>query len=164
MAVGLDDFVYALDQGGENVSVYDPLSLESIGFLTLEVPSTAISVNAFGEIFAADNNGFINHFDASGALITQFDTTFPGLIDIDLTPAEMLVSNNVGDVVLVDNEFTNPVHFSTGGSASFVSFTEAPGSAAGDLRVRIINDDPSEISAPCIRHHPCRVAVGRFPN
>lgn len=163
VTVGLDDLVYALDKDGQDVSVYDPDTLQSVGFLTLDVASSAISVNAFGEIFTADANGFINHFDANGGLISQFDTTFPGLIDIDLTPAEMLVSNNVGDVVLVDNQFANPVSFSTGGSAGFVSFTEAPGSAAGDLRVRIINTDPSEISVPDFVTIPAGSQSVEFP-
>ena len=149
MNVGLDELLYALDQDGQTVSVFDPATLELQRFLLLEEESTSIAVDAFGNIFGTTAAGLVYQADSTGVVTNQLATGTAGLIDIDLSlSGDILVSSSAGQVVVTDVSLLDTLEFTAGVGTAFVSFGSAPGRSTGDLTVQIANSDTSEISAP----------------
>ena len=71
LTLGLDGNVYAL--GGLTVFEFDPNTMAQVRTISLSAGADlrAIAVDSNGDIFAADYNHFIFHFDASGTLINS---------------------------------------------------------------------------------------------
>lgn len=148
VTIGLDDNLYALDEAGEIVTVFDPDTLVIDRFLSLDVPANAIGVDSFGQIFGATSSGRIYQYDANGTVLNQLTTGVSNMIDLDIAlSGEIIIGTDDGTVVISNSLLGGHTEFSAGATTAFVAFAAAPGSATGDLPVRIVNDDPSEISA-----------------
>jgi len=98
VSVGLDGEVYGIESG--QIDVFDPNTLALLR--TVTVPSSpdprGLAVDASGDIFTSDWNGYVYYFDASGNLVDSLNTTplvggvgINNLTNIDVSAAGNLV-------------------------------------------------------------------------
>ena len=98
VSVGLDGEVYGIESG--QIDVFDPNTLALLR--TVTVPSSTdprgLAVDASGDIFTSDWNGYVYYFDASGNLVDSLNTTplvggvgINNLTNIDVSAAGNLV-------------------------------------------------------------------------
>jgi hypothetical protein len=119
VSVGLDGNVYGIESA--QIDVYDPISLDLLR--TLTVPSSpdprGVAVDASGDIFTSDWNGYVYHFDASGNLINSLNTTplvgglgINNLTNIGVSATgNLAITGDSGYVIYTDESFTSPTVF-----------------------------------------------------
>ncbi len=107
LSVGLDGKLYVLrSSAGFFVDVYDPVSLQLLRTVTLQMPPAqgvlstnfiSLAVDASGSIYAVDPYGYVCHFDAGGTLLQSATLPQNGSaadIKIDPTGGRILISVN----------------------------------------------------------------------
>jgi len=147
--VGLDGMLYALDVNGSEVGIFNPNTLAVVKFITLAVPSRAITVAADGTIYGAADNGDIVQYSATGSVIRTFNSGLGVLNDIDLNnTGKILLSNTIGEYATTDTLLAVIDLFNSSPSNAFVSFGESAVVSTADLIVTITNPDPTELSVP----------------
>jgi hypothetical protein len=132
LTVGLDGNVYAL-AGPSQIDVYDPntLSLLRTVRASASPDPRGVAVDANGDIFTSDWNGYVYHFDASGGLVGSLDTNplnigLPGainnLINLDVaSDGRLIVGTRFGDLIQTTEAFDQPNAFHISNDAVFVS-------------------------------------------
>jgi PKD repeat protein len=121
--VGLDGKVYGLLSGGA-VFVYDPVSMAAIRNFPLQASNDyrGLAVNAAGDIFTANWNNSVSHFNGSGVFLGTLNLTGPGdgtafgnPMDIDVAPdgSTLAVGTRTGQVVQMTSAFANVRYFRT---------------------------------------------------
>ena len=113
LTIGLDCVLYALRTDEETLDRFDPLTMGSLGSVTLANDVRAIAVAADGRIFAASWDGNLYHFDSSGAQVDSVASGTNNLTDINL--------NSTGDLV-VGGRFES-VRFTTTALDSITGFS-----------------------------------------
>lgn len=140
LTIGLDGMLYALSPGGSPggrvISIYDPVTFESVGSIDLTeifgwTEHRSLAVDSSGDIFIADWDGEIHHVSKDGVLI---DTISPSchwigsdihceFDDIDISEyGEIALGTRFGEIVTTDVSFSHTAVFEVGSSNAFVEF------------------------------------------
>jgi hypothetical protein len=128
VAVGRDGLVYAqfpgTSPGGNQVDVYDPVTMAFLRRINLNINLRAIAVDANGDLFAvANNDGNVYHFDTLGNLLAAVPTPSGGYSDIDIDGSGRLVFVSNGTVVLSDRTLASFATLNVGTTSPAAQFT-----------------------------------------
>jgi len=102
--VGLDGEVYGIESG--RIDVYDPSTLSLLR--TVNVASSSpdprgVAVDAAGDIFTSDWNGYVYQFDANGTLLGSLNTHGGNLTNIQVSSTgQLVIGSRFGDVIQSD--------------------------------------------------------------
>lgn len=135
LSVGLDGLVYGLSNA--TIHAYNPSTM-ALQF-TVALPSSingssqvyrAITVDASGDIFAASWQKRLFHFNSAGVVqnsVTLNNPPYGGLLgelnDIDVSSdGTLVIGGYYGDVVQMNDNFTNITYFEANTSGVFVAF------------------------------------------
>lgn len=98
LTVGLDGFIYLLNSGS-TISKHQSADLAPLGEVNLgNIDVRGIAVSATGEIFAAQWNGSVSHYDPEGNLLNSLPLG-NNLIDIELRLNGDLFASNWGEQI-----------------------------------------------------------------
>jgi len=139
LTVGLDGLLYSLESS--SLYKYDPSTFLLLDIISLSGDNRSVAVDENGEIFIAQWDGDILHYDSTGSLLNSTNVLCNGLSfgprscsfnDIDISSTgELALSARFGEIILTDTALTDILEFNIGlpvnrGSA-FVEFTTESG-------------------------------------
>jgi hypothetical protein len=110
--------------GLPGVDVFDPQTMNLIRSVQLAADSRAVAVDPGGDMFVADWDGKIYHYNATGTLLGTRDLGFGNIDDIDISPTgQLVIGGRFGDVILTDTSLSSQTSFKASGTPVFVAFT-----------------------------------------
>ncbi len=150
VTVGLDGFLYALDDAAGIVGKFDPSTISTLAFISVPTATQAIAVDSTGTIYGGLDDGRIAAFDQSGVLQRQLSTSVGLISDIEVNvTGSLLVSGRGGSFGYSTAALTAIDVYSSGtSSTAFVSFGEHITKNRGELVIQLTNSDPTELSIP----------------
>jgi hypothetical protein len=131
---GLDGKLYALSSSSADIYVYDPSTMQQLGYFA-KPPNIAwmvsLAVDQTGCLFVGSNDGTISRLSNSGAVEATVSVSSTGLMDISMDETGRLVVANIqGKIFVGDASLVNGFSSFTLGdpaaiSSCFVSFAHA---------------------------------------
>lgn len=123
LAIGPDGRVHSLLAFSSVVYVFDPVTKQGVGSVTLEGSVGAIAVTPDGGYLGVSGNGLLRRFTPEGVSFDTLDTAIPGLVDIAVSAEGAIAIGTVlGEVVLVDAAMTAATTFLVGGGTANVAW------------------------------------------
>lgn len=123
LAVGPDGRIHALLAFSSVVQIYDPVTRQDAGSVTLEGSVQGIAVRPDGSYYGVSFEGRVRRFTPEGISVDTLNTAVPGLVDVAIGPAgDLVIGTALGEVVLVDSALTAATTFLVGGGPSYVAW------------------------------------------
>ncbi|MFM7168792.1 MAG: glutaminyl-peptide cyclotransferase [Planctomycetaceae bacterium] len=146
--VGFDGFVYALDVNGTDVGKFDPLTLEPLSFFTLSTPITTLATDTTGNFYGGTAVGEIVKFGPGGNELSRIVGNLGAISDIEINVSgSLIVAEQNGRFAYGDTSLATLAEYPSGSNRpAFASFGEHFTRNRGELKIRLTNSDPSEIS------------------
>jgi subtilisin-like proprotein convertase family protein len=150
VTVGLDGFVYALEENDGVIGKFDPVTLEPISFLSVAPEIQSIAVDSNGQIYAGRDDGLIVALSPSGTEVGSVDTGMGVLTDVDINVSgTVLAASRGGAFARTDLTLQSATVFLSGvASPAFVAFGEHITKNRGEVVVQLISSDTTELVVP----------------
>ncbi|MFM7057242.1 MAG: S8 family serine peptidase [Planctomycetota bacterium] len=150
VTVGLDGFLYALDDAAGIVGKFDPATISALAFINVPTATQAIAVDSTGTIYGGQDDGTIVAMNQSGTVLRQLSTGVGLISDIEVNvTGTVLVSGRGGSFGYSTAALTSVDVYSSGtNSTAFVSFGEHFTKNRAELVVQLTNTDTTELAVP----------------
>jgi subtilisin family serine protease/subtilisin-like proprotein convertase family protein len=148
--VGLDGFLYALEENDGIVGKFDLQGTVPLAFIDVGTSVQAIAVDSTGTIYAGRDDGSIVAFSGTGVELRRLDTTLGVITDVDVNVSgDILAGSRGGAFAETTIALQSAVEFASGvASAAFVSFGEHFTKNSGELVVQLSSSDTTELVVP----------------
>jgi len=136
LATGLDGSLWVLS--GNDALQFDPVSFAQIGTVSLSAATgsdiRSIAVDANGDFFVGDWDGFVSRLDASGNFISSFDpasllnSSLPNsIIDVDIShDGQLAIGTRFKGTWLSNRQLDPAIQIESNRRNSFVAFAPVP--------------------------------------
>lgn len=150
VTVGLDGYVYALEENDGIIGKFDPVTLAPISFLNVALEIQAIAVDSNGQIYGGRDDGLIVALSPTGTEVGRVDTGIGVLTDIDINVSgTILVGSRSGEFAETDSSLQTVSTFLSGDTTpAFVSFGEHFTKNRGQIVVQLTSSDTTELVVP----------------
>ena len=150
VTVGLDGYLYALEENDGIIGKFDLLTSAPISFLSVPREIQAIAVDSTGQIYAGRDDGLIVSLDAGGNEIARVDTGLGVLNDIEINVSGVVLAGSLAGAFVKSNSSLDSavVYLSGATSPVFVSFGEHITKNRGELTIRLSSSDTTELAVP----------------
>jgi subtilisin-like proprotein convertase family protein len=152
VAIGVDGFLYALDDAAGVVGKFNASDVSPVSFISVPTTTQAIAVDASGIIYGGLDDGTIVAFDQTGRELTRLTSSVGLVSDIEINVSgTILVSSRNGSFGYTTSALQSIDIYSSGRtSPAFISFGEHVTDNRGQLIVQLSNSDTSELGVPQI--------------
>ena len=148
VVVGFDNYIYALDVNGTDVGRFDPFTLEPLSFFTLSTPVLTLANDTAGNFYGGTATGELVKFGPGGNEITRIAGNLGSVSDIEVNVSGAIIAaEQNGRFAYTDTSLAAITEYASGsGKPAFASFGEHFSRNRGELKVRLTNSDPTEVS------------------
>jgi len=150
VTVGVDGFVYALDETAGIVGKFNASDLSPVAVISVPTNMQAIAVDSSGIIYGGLDDGTLVSLDQSGTELRRLASSVGFVSDIEVNiTGTILVSSRDGSFGYTTSALQSIDIYSSGRtSPAFISFGEHITKNRGELVVQLTNSDLSELSVP----------------